>query len=52
MAKFFTDLGVSEEAIANISNGVKKVVKKVENVVAPEEKKEPTVIVRRSTDSN
>ena len=52
MAKFFTDLGVSEEAIANISNGVKKVVKKVENVVTSEEKKEPTVIVRRSTDSN
>lgn len=52
MAKFFTDLGVSEEAIANISNGVKKVVKKVENVVSSEEKKEPTVIVRRSTDSN
>ena len=51
MAKFFTDIGVSEEAIASFSNGVKKVVKKVENVVGSEEKKGPTVVVKRKPDT-
>lgn len=51
MAKFFTDLGVSGEAIANLSNGVKKVVKNVATVVGSEEKKGPTVVVKRKSDT-
>lgn len=52
MAKFFKDIGVSEEAIQNISNGVKKVVNKVETIVTSEIKKEPTVVVKKKTDSD
>ena len=43
MAKYFKDIGVSEEAIQNISNGEKKVVRKVHTILASEIKKEPTV---------
>lgn len=52
MAKFFKDIGVSEEAVQNISNGVKKVVNKVETIVTSEIKKEPTVVVKKKTDSD
>lgn len=52
MAKFFKDIGVSEEAIQNISNGVKKVGNKVETIVTSEIKKEPTVVVKKKTDSD
>ena len=52
MAKFFKDIGVSEEAVQNISNGVKKVVNKVGTIVTSEIKKEPTVVVKKKTDSD
>ena len=52
MAKYFKDIGVSEEAIQNISNGEKKVVRKVHTILASEIKKEPTVVVKKKTDSD
>lgn len=52
MAKYFKDIGVSEKAIQNISNGGKKVVRKVHTIVASKTKKEPTVVVKKKTDSD
>ena len=52
MAKFFTDLGVFEDALSRSTQGAKKIVEKVENVVTSGANKEPPIVVRKNPTPN